>query len=535
MPIVQLVDVTESAGIRFRHTSGRSGRFYLPETMGAGCAFLEYNNDGRPDLFLVNSSRLPGSREKGPSYPALYRNEGEGRFTDVTREAGLAVEGYGLGVAAADYDGDGFQDLYLTALGPNRLFRNQGNGTFRDMTRKAGVSDSRFSSSAAWFDYDGDGWLDLFVGSYCEWSPQTNQVCPDSSGRKHLCGPTYYPGVSTVLYRNMGDGTFTDVTKTAGLYEPGGKVLGVAVWDPNEDGRLDLVVARDREPNLLYQNNGEGTFSERGQEAGLAYSSRGEARGGMGIETAEVTSDGREAVLIGNFTHEGLALFQADERGLFTDRAEPAGLFEPSLPLTTFGVAFMDYDGDGLKDLFTANGHIDEAVEAMGGGVTFAQKLLAFRNVGGGRFVDVGESLGRIFQQQRLWRGMAVGDMDGDGDPDLLVTSCNGRPALLRNDGGNRNQWLQVKVIGVGPNRDGIGAKVTVTAGGRRQSGWIRSGSSYCSQHELMAFFGLGAAAEAETVEVRFPGGARQTLNRVKARQRVVVHEGKGYTAHGGA
>lgn len=526
---VRFTDITAQAGIRFKHTSGRSGRLWLPETLGAGCAFLDYDNDGQLDLFLVNSSRLPGFTGEGPFHPALYRNNGDGTFTDVTQAAGLARECYGLGVAVADYDGEGHPDLYLTALGPNFLYRNNGDGTFTDVTKRAGVGDPHFSSSAAWFDYDRDGWLDLFVCNYCRWTPALNQVCPDTAGRKHLCGPTYYQGEPSTLYRNNGDGTFTDVTRAAGLYETVGKALGVAVWDEDSDGWPDLVVAKDMEPNLLFRNNGDGTFTERGVEAGVAYSMQGKTRAGMGIDTGDAANNGRESILIGNNSGQGLAQFLAEPlagkgESRFADVAEETGLFTPSLPFSTFGLAFVDYDGDGFKDIVLANGHIDENV-GVDGNVSFEQTLLAFRNQRDGTFVPANEELGPIFQERRLWRGLAVGDFDNDGDPDLLLTACDGKPALLRNDGGNRNAWLQVKAVGAGPNREAIGARVTVTAGGVRQTGWIRSGSSYCSQHELKAFFGLGAAERAETVEVRFPGGARRVLRDVPARHVLVVHE----------
>jgi hypothetical protein len=536
---VQYTDVTEAAGIHFRHTAGRSGRLLLPETAGAGCAFLDYNRDGKLDLFLVNSSRLPGYTGKGPFYSALYRNDGDGHFTDVTAAAGLAVQCYGFGVAVADYDGDGFPDLYLTALGPNHLFHNNRDGTFTDVTKTAGVGDPHFSTSAAWLDYDRDGDLDLFVCNYCQWSLELNQICPDSAGRKHMCGPSYYKGVSSTLYRNNGDGTFTDVTKKAGVYDAVGKALGVVVWDFDDDGWPDLAVAKDLEPNLLYRNNRDGTFSEQGVVAGIAYSNGGETRAGMGIDTGDTANNGRESIIIGDNTAQGLAQFLLDpgtlgaRGGHFTDVADQTGLFTPSLPFLTFGLAFVDYDGDGFKDIITANGHVDERVH-QGSDIEFEQSLLAFHNEGAnGRFVPSSDRLGPIFREKRLWRGLAVGDYDNDGDPDLLLSTCDGKPALLRNDGGNLNGWLQVKAVATGKNREGIGTRVTVTANGMRQIGWIRSGSSYCSQHELTAFFGLGGATEAETVELRFPTGARQTLKRVKAGQLVVVDEGKGLVAQG--
>jgi hypothetical protein len=528
---VKFTDVTEAAGIHFHHTSGRSGRLYFPETVGSGCAFLDYNNDGKLDLFLVNSSRLPGYPDKGPFYPALYRNNGNGTFTDVTKEAGLAIDCYGLGVAVADYDGDGFEDLYLTALGPNHLFHNHGDGTFTDVTRKAGVGDSHFSTSAVWFDYDRDGKLDLFVCNYCQWTPATNQLCPDPFGRMHMCSPTYYQGAPSVLYHNRGDGTFTDVTEKAGLHETVGKALGAAVWDYNDDGWLDLAVARDKEPNSLYRNNKDGTFTDVGVEMGIAYSMNGSARSGMGIDTADITNSGHESILIGNLDTEGHALFTLDASGHYADVADVAGLLEPSLQMSTFATLFVDYDGDGMKDCFTANGHVDETIQRSGRKATFKENLLAFHNLGGGKFASVGASLGPIFQEKRLWRGLAAGDFDNDGDLDLLASTCSGKPALLRNDGANKNHWLQVKAIAAGQNRDGIGTKVTVTAHGIRQIGWIRSGSSYCSQSELTAFFGLGSAAQAEAVDLLFPSGTRQTVRGVKADQLIVVREGKGVVA----
>jgi hypothetical protein len=321
------------------------------------------------------------------------------------------------------------------------------------------------------------------------------------------------------------------VTQQAGLYQTSaGKALGVAVWDYDGDGWLDLAVANDLEPNLLFRNNGDGTFSERGVEAGIAYSNQGKARAGMGIDTADTTNSGCESVLIGNYTDEGLGQFLSDGEGSFIDVADQTGLYEASLPFLTFGVAFVDYDGDGYRDLFTANGHVNERTEAAEG---FAQRMLAFQNEGGGQFREVGRDLGPIFQQKRVWRGLAVGDYDQDGDPDLLVSACNGRPALLRNDGGNHNSWLQVKAIAAGHNREGIGTRVTVLAGEMRQTGWIRSGSSYGSQHELTAFFGLGEATRAEAIELQYPSGVRERVAGVRAGQVVVVQEGKGLVAQG--
>jgi hypothetical protein len=569
---IRLVDVTASSGIAFRHQSGRSGRFYLPETMGAGCAFLDYDNDGRLDLFLVNSSRLPGFTGKGPFYPALYRQKPDGTFEDVTRAAGLQVDGYGIGCAVGDIDNDGGPDLYLTAMGPNFLFRNNGDGTFSDVTRRAGVGDPRFSSSAAFLDYDRDGHLDLFVCNYCVWSPETNVVIQDASGRKHMAGPRRYKGAPSTLYRNRGDGTFEDVTRRAGVFSPIGKSLGVLVLDVDEDAWPDLLVANDLEPNLLYRNNRDGTFREIGVEAGVAYSNTGQARAGMGVDSADIANDGREAIVIGNNSTEGLALFQPAARAgtpgtvSFTDVADPAGIFAPSLPFLTFGALFVDLDNDGLKDLFAANGHIDEGIQSSQPKTTFAERPLLFRNLGAGRFAEVGSAAGAALQEPMVARGLAAGDYDRDGDVDLLVSACNGRPKLLRNETAaaidpsprppprsgegeprkspfgsplsasgrgvrgegsthSRPHWLAIRTRGTKSNRSGIGTRVIVEAGGTRQQGWIRSGSSYASASDLAAWFGLGARSKVERMTLRWPSGAVRTLTNVTVDREILVEE----------
>jgi hypothetical protein len=567
--------------------SGASGRYYLPETMGAGCTVLDYDGDGDLDLFLVNSARLPGDSGKEPAYPALYRNKGDGRFEDVTRAAGLASERYGLGVAAGDYDNDGHIDLYVTAIGPNALYRNRGDGTFVEVARAAGVADPAFSATAAWLDYDRDGLLDLFVGNYCRWTPATNQVCPDSFGRKHLCPPDHYRGVSSRLYRNRGGGRFADVTQRAGLLNETGKTLGVLVWDFNDDGWPDLLLANDLEPNLLYRNNQDGTFTEMGVEAGVAYSAAGKARAGMGIDSAAVDGRGHEVVVIGNGASESLAFFRRDagaegSQAYYTDAAGPVGLANPSLPFLTFGVLFSDYDLDGRPDLLVANGHIDPNVDVVGGETKFAQRMLLFRNEpapGGALFREVGLSAGEALRLPRVHRGLAQGDIDGDGDPDYLVTVCGGRPLLLRNetivaanlspqppprsgegepevpgssplpasergvvtpaDEGRREQgterstpsqphWLVVRPIGMKSNRAGIGTRFLLRAGGAQQTAWVRSGSSYASQSDLRAYFGLGDAAKIDALEIRWPSGAREVLTNVPVDRHLTVREGQG-------
>jgi hypothetical protein len=583
-PGAALTDIAPQAGITFRHVSGGSGRYYLPETMGAGCALLDYDGDEDLDLFLVNSARLPGYAGKAPIYPALYRNEGVGaggetvRFVDVTREAGLAAERYGLGVAVGDYDGDGRPDLYVTAVGANALYRNRGDGTFVEVARQAGVADSAFSATAAWLDYDRDGHLDLFVGNYCEWSPATNQVCPDSFGRKHLCPPDHYRGVSSRLYRNMGGGRFTDVTRRAGLDNATGKTLGVLTFDFNDDGWLDLMLANDLEPNLLYRNNRDGTFSELGVETGVAYSAAGKARAGMGIDSAAFGGSAPESIVIGNGASESLAFFHRDARSegdalYYTDAAGPAGLAGPSLPFLTFGVLFTDMDLDGRRDLLVANGHIDPNVDVVGGEAKFAQRLLLFRNEPStGKsplFREIGVNAGDALRVPRVHRGLAQGDIDVDGDPDYLVTVCDGPPLLLRNDTisrvnpsprppprsgegelrrttpssplsvsgrGARGEgstsppphWLIVRPIGVKSNRLGIGTRFVLRAGGVQQIAWVRSGSSYASQSDLRAYFGLGEVTAIDSLEIRWPNGAREVLTNVPIDRHLVVREGHG-------
>jgi enediyne biosynthesis protein E4 len=523
---VRFTDVAGTAGVGFKHTSGRSGRLYLPETMGSGCAFLDYDRDGRLDLFLINGAPLPGSPVKGPVTSALYRNRGDGRFEDVTRAAGLARAMYGMGCAVGDYDNDGHDDLYVSCLGPDHLFHNNGNGSFTDVTRHAGIADQDFSTSCAWFDYDRDGHLDLFVGGYCRWSPALNKVCQGAYG-EFMCSPERYRGEPPHLYHNRGDGTFEDVTRKAGLYNPVGKNLGVAVFDPDGDGWLDLMIANDLEPNLLYRNHRDGTFREIGVEAGVAYSRNGKARAGMGIDTANLVDDAHESVVIGNNAEEGLALFEPSEN-TFSDVAERAGLYQPSLPFLTFGALFVDLDNDGRKDLFTVNGHVNERIERTEGSITFAQRPLLFQNAGGGRFTEIATQAGADLQSRAVARGLAAGDYDGDGDLDLLVSVCDGKAMLLRNEAQHHNHWLSIRARGSESNRDGIGTRVTVEAGGTRQQGWVRSGSSYCSASDLVAWFGLGKASRAERVLLRWPSGTQQTLMNVTGDREILVEEGRG-------
>ena len=523
-------DVTAAAGIQFRHNSGAFGKKYLPETMGSGAAFLDVDNDGWQDVLLVNSTNWPGRRTASPpGLPALYRNNGNGTFKDITRPAGLAVELYGLGAAAADYDNDGNIDLYLTALGPNRLFRNLGGGKFSDVTTRAGVGDPGFSTSAAWFDYDLDGRLDLFVANYVEWTIATDLFCTLDGRNKSYCTPESYKGQSSTLYRNKGDGTFENVTQKAGLHDPTAKALGVALLDYNGDGRMDLFVANDTQPNRLYQNKGDGTFTDVGMTAGVAFNEAGVARAGMGVDAADYDGSGRPGILIGNFSNEMMALYSNEGTGLFIDEAPTSTVGKASLLTLTFACFFVDVDLDGLVDIFAANGHVSDDIATVQPKVTYAQRPHLFRNLGSKRFEEVSGRLGPAFQQPVVGRGAAYADFDNDGDLDLLITTNNGPARLLRNDVGNGNRLLRVITIGTTSNRNGIGTRVRLTLdNGKTLWGMVKTGSSYLSQSELPLTFGLGDSTAIKSIEVTWPNGRLEKLPGGVANRVITVEEGKG-------
>ncbi len=530
---IQFVDVTEKAGIRFKHDSGAFGKKYLPETMGNGGCFLDYDNDGWQDLLLVNSTSWPGQKP-GEALPALYHNNRDGTFTDVTREAGLAVPMYGLGCSVADYDNDGFADIYLYGVGPNRLLRNLGNGTFADVTAKAGLADPGFSTGAAWFDFDNDGKLDLFVAHYVEWSIATDPYCSLDGRNKTYCTPQVFKGESSALYRNKGNGTFENVTRRAGLHDRKGKSLGVALLDYDDDGWLDLFVANDTEPNKLYRNNRNGTFSDVGATAGVAYGDAGTARAGMGADAGDFDNSGRQGLVVGNFTQEGMALYRNDGAGLFTDAAIANGIRRMSIQSLTFATFFFDYDLDGLLDILAVNGHVSDDIAIVQPTVKYAQPPHLFHNLGQGKFAEVTASLGPALRQPIVGRGAAYADVDNDGDLDLLVTANNGPARLLRNDTANRNDVLRVKLVGTRANRDAIGAKVTMSASnGLRLVAMVKTGSSYLSQSELPLTFGLGAPqpGKTATLEIAWPGGAREHLENVAPNQSITVREGRGIVA----
>lgn len=528
-PTAQRADFTEvtlEAGIQFVHNSGAAGQKYLPETLGAGGLFMDIDDDGWQDLLLVNSTDW--SRRDGGSLPALYRNDQDATFTDVTRGSGLDVELYGIGAAAADFDHDGHVDVYVTALGGNRLFKGRGDGTFTDVTAAAGVENGGFSTSALWFDYDADGALDLFVANYVTWTQDGDLFCTRDGETKSYCTPESYEGQSPTLYRNRGDGTFDDVTERAGIYDPTSKGLGVAMLDFDSDGWMDLFVANDTQPNRLYRNRGDGTFVDVAVVAGVAFSEAGVARAGMGVDAADYDGSGRPSLIIGNFSNEMMALYHNEGNGLFIDEAPRSPLGRASLLTLTFGCFFFDYDLDGRPDIFAANGHVADDIERVQARVTHAQQPHLFRNLGAGRFEDVAGEAGRMLEHAVVGRGAAYGDYDNDGDLDVLVTVNNGPALLLRNDAARANNVLRVQTIGTVSNRDGIGARVDVSVAGEERWQIVKTGSSYASQSELPLTFGLGDAAVADAVRVIWPSGREDAIGTVVANRLVVIREGEG-------
>ncbi|MGB6832305.1 MAG: CRTAC1 family protein [Candidatus Acidiferrum sp.] len=531
-------DVTRQAGIQFKHDNGAFGKKWLPETLGPGVAFIDYDNDGWPDIFLVNGMDWPGHGNKR-STPKLYHNNHDGTFTDVTHKAGLdAVEMYGMGVAVGDYDNDGYDDLFVTAYGQNHLFHNNGNGTFTDVTQKAGLGGIKeFSTGAAWVDYDKDGKLDLVVANYVQWTPETDLYCTLDGKSKSYCTPESYKGTSVRLWHNRGDGTFEDTTKQAGLDDPTSKTLGIAVLDYDGDGWPDLLLSNDTQPNKLYRNNGNGTFTEKAVLAGVAFSEDGVARAGMGVDAADYDRSGHPSLLITNFANQMLSLYHNEGSGLFVDEAPQSEIGRASLLTLGFGCFFFDYDLDGWPDIFVANGHIDPEIQHVQANVKYAMPPHLFRNVGKGHFEEVTKSMGAAFNMPRVARGAAYADVYNDGRLDILMATNDGPTALFRNEasgattGAAANHSLRVKLVGTQSDRDGIGAKVRVMSPEGTQTEMMRSGSSYLSASELVLTFGLGQREKADRVEIVWPSGQVDRLSNVAAGQTVVVSEGQGITA----
>lgn len=527
---IKFRDVTAQAGIHFVHNNGAFGKKYLPETMGPGCAFIDFDNDGWPDILLMNSEDWPGHK-RVVSTPKLYRNNHDGTFSDVTRKAGLAVSMFGLGVAVGDYDNDGYDDLFLSALGQSHLFHNNGNGTFNEVTKAAGLwGPNEFSTGAAWVDYDRDGKLDLVVANYVQWSLPGDLYCTLDGAHKSYCTPESYKGSSARLWHNLGNGKFEDVTQKAMFYEPTSKSLGIAILDYNADGWPDILLANDTQPNKLYLNKRDGTFEERGVSAGIAFSEDGVARAGMGVDAADYDRSGRPSLIITNFANQMISLYHNEGNGLFVDEAPRSDVGRATLVTLGFGCFFFDYDNDGWPDIFVADGHIENEIERVQKRVSYAEPPHLFRNLGAGKFQEVTESMGSAFAAPKVARGAAYADIDNDGSLDLLTTTNGGRPHLFRNEG-STNHSLRVKLVGTKSNRDGIGSVVRVTSGKDQQWQMLRSGSSYLSQSELALTFGLGKESKADSLEVQWPSGQVDKLSNISAGQTVTIQEGKGVMA----
>lgn len=530
---LQFTDVTAAAGIKFTHNSGRAGKKYLPETLGAGGAFVDLDADGWQDIILINSKDWTAGRSR--SLPAFYRNNRNGTFSNATIGSGLDVEMFGLGVAAGDYDNDGLPDIYVTALEGDRLFHNDGAGKFRDVTKAAGIRNANFGTSAAWFDYDKDGQLDLFVANYVQWTVKGDLWCSLDGATKSYCTPESYKGTSSKLYRNLGGGRFADESVKAGVGDPNSKSLGVTVFDYDSDGWPDLFVANDTQPNKLYRNNGNGTFTDQAITAGIAFGEDGVAKGAMGADAADYDNSGRAHLLVGNFSNQMLGLYHNEGRGLFVDEAPASAVGRASLLSLSFGVFFFDYDLDGRPDILAANGHIEEEIGRVQPKVQFKQAPLLFRNLGNKRFEPTGPQMGAAFNRLIVARGAAYADFDHDGDLDVLLTTNHGSPYLFRNDGGNRNNWLCVRTVGSKSNRDGIGAVVRIVSASGRQWSWVKSGSSYCSQSDLAVTFGLRSDPAVNSLEVEWPSGVKQKFANIAANQMIVVDEAKGILKKSGS
>jgi hypothetical protein len=532
-PGFRLTDVTAAAGIQFRHNSGAYGGKLLPETLGSGCAFLDYDADGWQDILLINGMDWPQHKRQRTTL-RLYRNNRDGAFTDVTQRAGLDVEMYGMGVAVGDYNNDGFPDILVTCVGQNRLFRNTGKGTFSDVTRSCGL-DNRlgFSTSALWFDYDRDGSLDLFVCNYVKWSAEHDVFCSLDGKHKSYCTPEAYRGETCWLFHNRGDGTFEDVTAKSGIFDTSSKSLGVAMLDYDRDGWPDILVANDTQPNKLYRNQRNGTFKDVAVEAGIAFSAEGKARAGMGVDAADFDHSGFPGVAITNFDNEMIGLYRPAANGTYNDVAVQTGVGLASQNTLGFGCAFLDADLDGALDLVVANGHIDDTVRNIRGNVGYAQPPQIFLNNGQGKFQDVAAATGEAFLQPKVGRGLCYADFDRDGDLDILMTTNNGPSYLYRNDQLAGNRSIRFRLTGTKSNRDAIGAMVRIELEGSTQERLVKGGSSYLSQSELPVTFGLGKRDKINRVVLEWPSGNTEEHKNLAAGQSYDCVEGKGITPQG--
>lgn len=519
-----------SSGIHWTHVNGRSPMAHLPETVGAGCAFLDYDNDGWMDIYLVNSGPCDFYQPPQPLRNALYHNNRDGTFTDITQKAGVTGNAYGMGVAVGDYDGDGFPDLYVTQYPNSILYHNNGDGTFTDVTAKAGVAAPGWATSAVWFDYDNDGRLDLFVCRFVDYSKTKLKFCGDTiTGERHYCIPTIYDPMPCWFFHNNGDGTFTDVSKESGISEFKAKAWGVVAADINNDGRMDLYVTNDTVPNFLFANRGKGKFEEIGMLAGVALSAFGKPRSGMGVDAADYDQDGWIDLLEANVDHEMYSLYHNDKNEVFTDVANPNGIGAATRMLSGWGLKFFDYDNDGNLDLLLCNGHPDDEVEKLIEGVTFREPMLLFRNTGKG-FENVSMASGPIFSKPLAGRGLALGDFDNDGSIDILISQNNAAPILLKNNAGHENHWLGVRLIGTKANIDAIGAKVTYQAGDFQRHQFKVGGGGYLSAHDPRMVLGMGKRAKIDWIEIDWPqpSGKKERLTNLPIDRYITLVEGQG-------
>ncbi len=527
---IQFTEVTEEAGLGgFRHLTGAFGKKWNPEWMGSGAGFFDYNGDGLIDILLVGGGVFPGSKRDTAKELWLYRNEGDGTFTDQTAEAGLAdVSAYAFGVTAADYDNDGDQDFFLTTLHENMLFRNDG-GTFTEVGASAGVAGgSAWSSAAIFFDANRDGWLDLYVGNYVDWSPEEDIWCSLTGDEKAYCTPQVYEGIAGRFYLNDGDGTFSDRTDEAGFLPSPGKTLGVTSLDYNQDGWPDLAVANDTERNLLYRNTGDGTFEETGTRSGMAFAPNGDARAGMGIDAGITDTTGEYSIFVGNFSQEMVGVFRHSNDGLFFDRASASQIGLPTRSILTFGLFLFDVELDGDLDLFVANGHMQPDITKVHDGIRYEERAQLFRNNFDGTFEEIGQKIGGVFDSLLVARGAAYADFDRDGDLDVLLTENDGPAHLWRNDLQNERSYLRVHLQGTESNRDGIGAQIDAVVSERRIVRRVRTGTSYLSQMEKTITLGLDDAAVVDSLIVRWPSGQVSRFHDVPADQQILIEEGRG-------
>ncbi len=516
-PLVQFVDVTAKSGIDFTHFNGAMGNKFMPETMGSGCAFIDYDNDGKLDILVINGNSF-GDKVSRPSPTMhLYRNLDGVHFKDVTIEVGLDIPMYGMGVAVGDFDNDGYDDVYVTGVGSSKLFHNvagiDGKRRFLDITNSAGVESPGWATSATWIDYDRDGKLDLFVCHYVKWNEKTDQYYSLDSVHKSYSTPQQYEGESCRLYHNDGNGKFTDVSKKSGIFNTKSKALGVTLCDFDQDGWPDLIVANDTVPNFLFHNEGNGTFKEVAIETGIGIAETGKAKAGMGVDVADEMHNGHESIVISNFAGEQLTLFRWVEGGQYLDTAARSGIGNATQLYLGFGVLFLDYDGDGWPDILVANGHIQEDALNRQTGVRYKEPSLLFRNLGVGNYSEVTSSVGKALNSESVGRGAAWGDFDNDGHPDILLTSNAGRVRLLKNVNLTGNHWIRIELQGKKSNRNGIGSRVRIKYGTEMQTGIVRGSCSYLSSSDRRLLFGLGSITTVDSIEIQWPGGDVQTIN----------------------